>query len=453
MDSERAGSRRRVVILGAAGRDFHDFNVAYRDDASVEVVAFTAAQIPDIDDRRYPPALAGALYPDGIPIVPEEGLEDLCRSESIDEVVFAYSDLAHEEVMHRAARALACGCDFTFLGPDRTSLRSARRVVSVTAVRTGCGKSQIARWIAKRLADAGLRPGVIRHPMPYGDLVRQRAQRFARPEDFDEAECTIEEREEYEPYVEAGGVIHAGVDYAEILARAESESDAIVWDGGNNDWSFLVPDLDVAVVDAFRPDHVATHHPGEVVARRADVVVVNKANAATPAQVERAEAAVRAVNPEARLFRAHSVVTLEDPDLVRGARVLVVDDGPTLTHGGMSHGAGFAAARDAEAGEIVDPRPFAAGEIAEAFAHYAHLGPVLPALGYSPAQRLDLERTIEASGVDCVVAGTPIDLGALLDLDVPVVRARYAYAPPDDDPDGLARVIDAFAASARRAGA
>ena len=453
MDSERAGARRRVVILGAAGRDFHDFNVAYRDDASVEVVAFTAAQIPDIDDRRYPPALAGALYPDGIPIVPEAGLEALCRSESIDEVVFAYSDLAHDEVMHRAARALACGCDFKFLGPDRTSLRSTRPVVSVTAVRTGCGKSQIARWIAKRLADAGLRPGVIRHPMPYGDLVRQRAQRFARAEDFDEAECTIEEREEYEPYVEAGGVIHAGVDYAEILARAESESDALVWDGGNNDWSFLVPDLDIAVVDALRPDHVATHHPGEVVARRADVIVVNKANAATPAQVERAEAAARAVNPDAQLFRAHSVVTLEDVGLVRGARVLVVDDGPTLTHGGMSHGAGFAAARDAEAGEIVDPRPFAVGEIAEAFEDYAHLGPVLPALGYSPAQRVDLERTIEASGVDCVVAGTPIDLAALLDLDVPVVRARYAYAPPDDDPDGLAGVIDAFAASAGRAGA
>ena len=441
-------TRRRVVILGAAGRDFHDFNVVHRDDPRVEVVAFTAAQIPDIDDRRYPASLAGALYPDGIPIVPEEQLEAVCRRESIDEVVFAYSDLAHEDVMHRASRALACGCDFTFLGPERTSLRSKRPVVSVTAVRTGCGKSQIARWIARRLADAGLRPGVIRHPMPYGDLERQRAQRFASAEDFDRAACTIEEREEYEPYVEAGGVIHAGVDYAEILARAESESDAIVWDGGNNDWSFLAPDLDIAVVDALRPDHVSTHHPGEVVARRADVIVVNKVNAATDAQVQQAEAAARAVNPDARLFRAQSVVALDDAAAVRGARVLVVDDGPTLTHGGMSHGAGFAAATDAGAGEIVDPRPFAVGEIAEAFAQYPHLGRVLPALGYSPDQRHALERTIAASGADCVVAGTPIDLGALLDLDVPVVRARYAYAPPDEDPDGLASVIDDFAARA-----
>ena len=440
-----ADERKRIVILGAAGRDFHDFNVVFRDDPSVEVVAFTAAQIPDIEDRRYPPLLAGPLYPEGIPIVPEEALEAICRERSVDEVVFAYSDLAHEAVMHRASRALAVGCDFRLLGPDRTCLRSKRPVVSVTAVRTGCGKSQIARWIARRLVERGLRPGVIRHPMPYGDLERQQAQRFATFEDFDRAGCTIEEREEYEPYVEAGGVIHAGVDYAEILERAESEADMLVWDGGNNDWSFLVPDLDIGVVDALRPDHVASHHPGEVVARRVEVVVVNKANAVSEDQLYVAEAAIRAVNPEARILFADSVVTLATPGFVRGAKVLVIDDGPTLTHGGMAHGAGYVAARDAGAAEILDPRAFAVGEIAAAFAAYPHLGPVVPALGYSPTQRDDLATTIEASGADCVVAGTPIDLGRLLDVDVPVVRARYEYVPPDSPAEGLGPVIDAFA--------
>ncbi len=442
--------RKRIVILGAAGRDFHDFNVVFRADPTVEVVAFTAAQIPDIDERRYPPALAGPLYPEGIPIVAEASLEAVCRAHSVDEVVFAYSDLAHEDVMHRASRALACGCDFRLLGPERTSLRSSRPVVSVTAVRTGCGKSQIARWIARRLAESGLRPGVIRHPMPYGDLERQRAQRFARFEDFDLAECTIEEREEYEPYVEAGGVIHAGVDYAEILERAEAESDVLVWDGGNNDWSFLVPDLDIAVVDALRPDHVATHYPGEVVARRADVVVVNKANAASEDARHRAADGVRAVNPTARILFADSVVSLEAPDGVRGRRALVIDDGPTLTHGGMAYGAGYVAAQEAGAGEILDPRPFAVGEIAEAFEAHPHLGSVVPALGYSPAQRVDLARTIEASGADCVVAGTPIDLARLLEVDVPIFRARYEYVPPADPALGLAPVIDDFVALARR---
>ena len=436
--------RTRIVILGAAGRDFHDFNVAFREDPTVDVVAFTAAQIPDIEGRRYPPSLAGPLYPEGIPIVPEEELERVCRERAVDEVVFAYSDLAHEDVMHRAARALACGCDFRLLGPERTSLRSKLPVVSVTAVRTGCGKSQIARWIARGLADGGLRPGVIRHPMPYGDLERQRAQRFASFDDFERAECTIEEREEYEPYVEAGGVIHAGVDYGEILERAEAESDVLVWDGGNNDWSFLVPDLDIAVVDALRPDHVASHYPGEVVARRADLVVVNKANAASPEALRRAESEIRSVNGEARIVFADSVVSLERPDAVRDARVLVIDDGPTLTHGGMAYGAGHVAAEDAGAREIVDPRPFAVGEIADAFEAYPHLGRVVPALGYSTTQRTDLARTIEASGVDCVVAGTPIDLASLLDVDVPIVRARYAYAPPADPSKGLVPVIDAF---------
>lgn len=441
--------RKRVVILGAAGRDFHDFNMVFRADPSFEVVAFTAAQIPDIEGRRYPAGLAGSLYPEGIPIVAEDSLEAVCRAQAIDEVVFAYSDLAHDEVMHRAARALACGCDFRLLGPDRTSLRSKRPVVSVTAVRTGCGKSQIARWIARRLAESGLHPAVIRHPMPYGDLERQRAQRFASFEDFDRAACTIEEREEYEPYVEAGGVIHAGVDYAEILRRAEAESDVIVWDGGNNDWSFFVPDLDIAVVDALRPDHVASHYPGEVVARRADVVVVNKANAASQDELRRAEDGIRAVNPEAPIVFADSVVSLADPEAVRGARVVVIDDGPTLTHGGMAYGAGYVAAREAGAGEMLDPRAFAVGEIAAAFEAYPHLGPVIPALGYSPAQCDDLARTIEASGADRVVAGTPIDLGKLLDVEIPIVRARYEYVPPAEASQGLGPVIDAFADEAR----
>ena len=437
-------ARERVLILGAAGRDFHTFNVVYRDDPTAEVVAFTAAQIPGIAHRVYPASLAGRLYPRGIPIEDEAELESLCARERIQRVVFAYSDLAHAEVMHLASRALACGADFVLHGPARTMLVSRRPVIAVSAVRTGCGKSQTARWIARRALRAGLRVAALRHPMPYGDLERQRAQRFARRADLDDARCTIEEREEYEPYVAAGAVVFAGVDYAEKLARAEAESDVLLWDGGNNDFPFLRPDLSLALVDALRPDQVTTHHPGEAVVRMADVVVVNKVDAAASADVRRLVEAVRAVNRRARIVRTASPARLDDPSAVRGRRVLVVEDGPTLTHGGMPYGAGYVAALHAGAGELVDPRASAAPEIAEAFARFPHIGRVLPALGYSESQRAALRDTIESSAAEVVVSGTPIDLAAVLALRKPVVRARYELE--DVDEPGLGAIVDEFLA-------
>jgi len=432
-----------VVILGAAGRDFHDFNVVYRDDPHVEVVAFTAQQIPGVAGRRYPPSLAGPLYPEGIPIEPEEELEALCRARCVEEVVLAYSDLAHAAAMHLASRALACGADFSLLGPQRTMLRSKRPVVAVSAVRTGCGKSQTARWLARRLVKRGLRVASLRHPMPYGELERQRVQRFATRADLDAAECTNEEREEYEPYLDGGSVIFAGVDYAAILAEAEKEADIVVWDGGNNDFPFLRPDLHLVIVDALRPEQVTTHHPGEAVARMADVILVNKADAAKPVDVQRATQAAQAVNPTARILRTASPIVLDDPAAVRGRRVLVVDDGPTLTHGGMSYGAGYVAAVDARPAEIVDPRPHATPEIRRVFEKYAHLENVLPAVGYDDAQLEALRRTIEASPAEVVVSGTPLDLAARLSLSKPVVRARYRFA--DVEEPGLAALVDAFA--------
>lgn len=435
-------TRRRLVILGAAGRDFHDFNVLWREDSSVEVVAFTGAQIPGIDDRRYPPALAGPLYPEGIPIVPEHGLEALCARRSVDEVVLAYSDLAHAQVMHLASRVLATGAAFSMPGPARTMLRAQRPVIAVSAVRTGCGKSQTARFLAAHLASRGVRVAVLRHPMPYGDLAAQRVQRFATRSDLDAARCTAEEREEYEPYVEAGGVIFAGVDYPAILAAAEKESELILWDGGNNDFPFVRPDLHVVLVDALRPDQLATHHPGETCLRMADVVVVNKMESAGEADVQRAVAGVRALRPEVGILRAASPVALDDPEAVRGRRVLVVDDGPTLTHGGMAYGAGFVAASAAGAAEIVDPRPFAAPAMRRAFEAYPHLGRVLPALGYDAEQLAALRETIDASDAELVVSGTPLDLAALLRLAKPVVRARYRYR--DADSPGLADRVDEF---------
>jgi predicted GTPase len=435
---------RRVVILGAAGRDFHDFNVVYRGDPNVRVVAFTAQQIPGIGGRRYPPELAGPLYPDGIPIVPEEDLESVCRRESVACVVLAYSDLSHAEAMHLASRALACGADFLMLGPERTMLRSSRPVIAVSAVRTGCGKSQTARWIARRLAGRGLRVAALRHPMPYGDLAAERLQRFASRADIDGAHCTNEEREEYEPWVDAGGVVFAGVDYAAILAAAEAEADVVVWDGGNNDFPFVRPDLHVVLVDALRPDQVATHHPGETVARMADVVVVNKVDAAAGADVQRAIQAVRAVNGTAAVLRAASPIELDDPAAVRGRRVLVVDDGPTLTHGGMAYGAGFVAATAARPLEIVDPRESAPPGLRAVFERYPHLGKVLPAVGYGEAQLADLRAAIEGSRAEVVVSGTPLDLAARLGGAKPVVRARYAFA--EVDTPGLGERIDAFAA-------
>ena len=436
-----------TLILGAAGRDFHVFNTAYRDDPGFRVVAFTATQIPGIAHRRSPASLAGASYPAGLPIEAEAELEALCRSHGVRRVVFAYSDVTHEHVMHLASRVLACGADFVLHGPEATMLRSRRPVVAVSAVRTGCGKSQTARWIAARLAAAGLRVAALRHPMPYGDLARERVQRFASRADLDAASCTIEEREEYEPWVAAGAVIFAGVDYAAILAAAEPAADVLVWDGGNNDFPFLRPDLHLVLVDALRPDQLTTHHPGEAVLRMADVVVVTKVDGAQDAEVQRLVAAVRAIRPSARVVRTASPPRLADPALVRGRRVLVVEDGPTITHGGMPHGAGFIAATRAGA-QIVDPRISAAPEIAAVFAAYPHIGRVLPAMGYSNEQRDALRATIEVSDAEVVVAGTPIDLAALLGLTKPVARVRHELEEVESP--GLGGVVDEFVASHRR---
>jgi predicted GTPase len=413
----------------------------YRGDLAFEVVAFTAAQIPGIAARRYPAALAGASYPEGIPIEDEAELEALCARLAVERVVFAYSDLAHAEVMHLASRALACGADFVLHGPRATMLAARRPVIAVSAVRTGCGKSQTARWLVRRLVGRGVRVAALRHPMPYGDLERQRVQRFATAADLAAADCTIEEREEYEPYVAAGAVVFAGVDYAEILAQAEKDADFLVWDGGNNDFPFLRPDLHLVLVDALRPDQVTTHHPGEAVLRMADVVVVNKVDTAPPEDVERLEAAVRAVNPGAWLVRTLSPPRLDDAAAVRGKRVLVVEDGPTLTHGGMPYGAGFVAATRAGV-ELVDPRASAAPEIAAVYARFAHIGRVLPAMGYGEAQRAALARTIEDSAAEIVVSATPIDLAALLGLRKPVVRVRYELEEADEP--GLGVLVDAF---------
>jgi predicted GTPase len=417
----------RVLILGAAGRDFHNFNVVYRDHPAATVVAFTATQIPGIAGRRYPAALAGARYPSGIPIEDESELETLCRREHVTQVVFAYSDVSHAHVMRVASRALAAGSDFVLLGPERTMLQAAVPVVAVSAVRTGCGKSPIARWLGARLRARRLRVAVLRHPMPYADLARQRAQRFEKLADLDAAGCTLEEREEYEPHLAVGNLVFAGVDYARIAGQAASEADVIVWDGGNNDFPFLRPDFHIVVVDALRPDDARGYHPGEAVLRTADVIVVNKVDAASSGQVERAIASARAVNARARLVQAASPVRLDDPAAVRGRRVLVVEDGPTITHGQMSHGAGFVAAT-AIGAIVVDPKPVAAPEIAAMFSHYPHIGPVLPAIGYSRDQLEALRTTIASVNADVVVAATPVDLARLVKIDKPVVRARYEFA-------------------------
>jgi predicted GTPase len=432
----------RIVIAGAAGRDFHNFNVVYRGDPSVAVVAFTAAQIPGIAPRRYPPSLAGARYPDGIPIVGEAELEALCGAQAVDEVVFAYSDVAHEYVMHLASRALAAGADFLLLGPKRTMLTSSLPVIAITAVRTGCGKSPVARWLSRRLREKGRRVAVLRHPMPYGDLDRQRVQRFASMADLDAARCTTEEREEYEPHIAVGNIVFAGVDYAEILAAAEAEADLIVWDGGNNDFPFVRPDLLITLADALRPHQVATHHPGETVARMADVFVINKADAAPPADVKLLIAQLQAVNASAPVVLAASPVRLDDPSAVTGRRVLIVEDGPTITHGGMAYGAGYVAAKAAGAAEIVDPRASATEEVRSIFEACPHIGTVLPAFGYQEAQLRGLEQTINGANADVVVAATPVDLVRLLHLDKKVVRASYEFAEMQEP--RLSTLVDAF---------
>jgi predicted GTPase len=416
---------RKVVIMGAGGRDFHNFNTVFRADPDQRVVAFTAAQIPGIDDRVYPASLAGPHYPHGVPIVAEGELERLIATEQVDEVVLAYSDLSHEDVLHLGSRAMAAGADFRLIGPRASMLRSRKPVVAVCAVRTGCGKSQTSRRVGELLLARGLSVALVRHPMPYGDLERMRVQRFATLADIDASDPTIEEREEYEAPVRAGMLMFAGVDYEAILRAAEAEADVIIWDGGNNDFPFYAPDLLITVTDPLRPGHELRYHPGEVNLRMADVVVVNKVDSAEAAAVEAVIATVRETNPRAAIIRAASPVTLEPGPSLEGARVLVVDDGPTITHGGMPYGAGTVAARAAGAGTLVDPRPYAVGSLRDTFATYPDIGLVLPAMGYGEAQLRDLEATIQAVACDVVVVGTPMDLGRILDPGHPLRRATY----------------------------
>jgi len=424
-DSVGSAAMRRAIIMGAGGRDFHDFNVVFRDDEGTEVVAFTATQIPGIAGRVYPPSLAGPRYPDGIPIRPEEELTQLIREHKADEVILAYSDLSHETVMHKASIVLAAGADFRLLGPGATMLRSSKPVVAVCAVRTGSGKSQTSRKVGQILLDAGLGVALVRHPMPYGDLEAMRVQRFASLDEIDAAEPTVEEREEYEEPVRMGMVMYAGVDYEAILRQAEAEADVVVWDGGNNDFPFFAPDLLIVVADPLRPGHELSYHPGETNLRMADVIVINKVDTARADDVEAVLRNVESANPAATVVFAKSPPVLEDGPDLRGRRVLVVDDGPTLTHGGMPFGAGLVAARAAGAAAIVDPRPYAAGSLKDVFARWPQLTDVLPAMGYSEEQLHDLEETINAAECDVVVTGTPIDLGRLIRSRHPIRHVRY----------------------------
>lgn len=415
----------KVVIMGAAGRDFHNFNVYYRSNPKYEVVAFTATQIPGIEKRGYPPELAGPDYPNGIPIYPEEDLPELIKKHGIDEVVFAYSDVSHEYVMHRASIALANGADFRLMGPSATMLEAKVPVVSICAVRTGSGKSQTSRRVTGILREQGFKVVVIRHPMPYGDLTEQVCQRFASREDLDKHECTIEEREEYEPHIANGIIVYAGVDYEKILREAEKEADIIVWDGGNNDLSFYKSDLHIVVADPHRPGHEVAYHPGETNLRMADVVVINKVDTADAANVASVRRNVERLNSNAIVIEAASPITVDRPELIKGKRVLVVEDGPTITHGNMAYGAGTIAAQRLGAVEIVDPRPYSVGSIVKTFERYPHLGAVLPAVGYSKEQMKELEETINQTPCDVVLIGTPIDLRHVLQLNKPAARAKY----------------------------
>ncbi|MEM2133539.1 MAG: cyclic 2,3-diphosphoglycerate synthase [Candidatus Jordarchaeaceae archaeon] len=417
--------RTRVIIMGAAGRDFHNFNVYFRQNDQYEVVAFTAAQIPKIENRVYPPELAGPLYPKGIKIYPEEELPNLIKKYDVDQVVLAYTDLSHITVMNKASLALACGADFRLMGPKATMLKSKKPVISICAVRTGSGKSQTTRKVSDILRSKGLRVVVIRHPMPYGDLKNQICQRFATYEDLDKYQTTIEEREEYEPHIDRGNVVYAGVDYQKILEEAEKEADIILWDGGNNDFPFYKPDLQIVLVDPHRPGHELTYYPGETNARMADIVIINKIDSAKPDHVEQTIKNIKKLNPKATIIKAASPITVENPDLIRDKRVLVVEDGPTLTHGGMSYGAGIVAARKYAAKEIVDPRPYAVGSIKKVFEEYPQIGALLPAMGYSPEQIGELKQTIEATDCDTVIIGTPIDLRRLLKVNKTTVRIKY----------------------------
>jgi predicted GTPase len=424
---------RRVLIMGAAGRDFHNFNVVYRVDPNTEVVAFTATQIPFIDDRTYPASLAGERYPNGIPIHVEDELTKLITDLQVDDVVFSYSDVTHEHVMHKASEVLAAGANFELLGPRATMLKAKVPVVAVCAVRTGSGKSQTTRAIAATLKGAGKRVVAVRHPMPYGDLVAQRVQRFATLEDLDSHDTTIEEREEYEPHIATGTIIYAGVDYEAILEQAQQECDVLLWDGGNNDLPFYDPDVHVVVADPLRAGHETRYHPGEANLRMADVIVVNKMDSASAEQVDALMGTIREVNPSATLVKANSRVTVDDATAIEGKRVLVVEDGPTLTHGDMKYGAGVVAARAHGAAEIVDPRPWAMGTIEETFQKY-DVGPVLPAMGYSDEQLEEMQKTIDAADADLVVIGTPIDLRHVIEIRKPAVRVSYDLEVLPDSP-------------------
>ena len=414
-----------ILILGAAGRDFHNFNVVFRNQAKYRVVGFTATQIPGIASRRYPAELAGSGYPEGIPIFPEERMEKLIAELKVDAVVFSYSDISHVNLMHLASRAVACGADFWLLGTEHTQLKSNVPVVSVCAVRTGCGKSPVSRLVASELRRHGMTPVVVRHPMPYGDLAKQAVQRFAVMDDLNAQQCTIEEREEYEPHLREGTVVYAGVDYERILRQAEKEADVVLWDGGNNDTSFYASDLEIVVVDPHRAGHESFYFPGEVNMRRADVVIVNKVNTAPAMSVQMVKENVRQNNPHALILEAASKVSVPNPELIKGRNVLVVEDGPTLTHGEMPYGAGVVAAREFGAATLVDPRPYAVGSIRETFTKFHQLTNLLPAMGYSPMQRHELEETINRVPCDLVLVATPIDLERVIKLSKPSVRVTY----------------------------
>ena len=415
----------RTIIMGAAGRDFHNFNVFFRDNPEYQVVAFTATQIPNIDGRKYPAALAGSLYPEGIPIYPDRELVRLIKDLNADQVIFAYSDVSHETVMHKASIVLAAGADFRLMGMKSTQIKSTKPVVSICAVRTGSGKSQTTRRVSLILSEMGYRVAAVRHPMPYGNLVAQKVQRFATYADLDKHECTIEEREEYEPHIDNGIIVYAGVDYEAILRQAEQEVDIILWDGGNNDFSFYVPDLAIVVADPHRPGHESTYHPGETNVRSADVFVINKVDTAMPENVMKVRNALQDLNPKATIIEAASPLFVANPAIIRGKRVLVIEDGPTLTHGGMTYGAGWVAARRYGAAEIVDPRPFAVGTIHDTFVKYPDTGPILPAMGYGDEMTRDLEETINKSDVDLVISATPIDLTRIININKPLQRVRY----------------------------
>lgn len=417
--------KKRVIIMGAAGRDFHNFNTYFRDNDDYEVVAFTATQIPDIEGRKYPAVLAGENYPDGIPILPEDNLFELIKEHKIDEVVFAYSDVMHEYVMSRGSQVIAAGADFRLMGSKTTMLETKVPVIAVCAVRTGVGKSQTTRRVSDILNKMGKKVVVIRHPMPYGDLAKQAVQRYEDYDDMDKHDCTIEEREEYEPHIDRGNILYAGVDYGRILKEAEKEADVILWDGGNNDMPFYKPDLMITLVDPHRPGHELRYFPGETNLRMADVCVINKVSTAYPENVEKVRENIRRANPEARIVEAASPIFVDKPEIISGKKVLVIEDGPTLTHGEMKYGAGAIAARKFGAAELIDPRSYAVGSIKDTFAKYTHLSDILPAMGYGKKQMKELEQTIKNAECDTVVIGTPIDLRRIIKFDKPATRVRY----------------------------